>query len=53
MSTSKMPALPPILQKTYDSTKDAITEYEYFIINYDATNFLKNKQPKDTSIIIQ
>ncbi len=51
MSTSKMPLLPPALQKAYDTTKDSITEHEYFIINYDATNFLKNKSTKDTSTL--
>ena len=44
---------PPILQQAIDRARSLLTECEYFIINYNATHFVKKKLPlKSTSIRI-
>ena len=53
IKTQPISKLPPILQNAIDKAKPIVTEVEYFIINYDATNYLKQKEPiKSTSRLI-
>ena len=53
MRIQAMAKMPLALIQAVERAKGILTEYEYFIINYDATNFMKKKYPlKSTRILI-
>jgi hypothetical protein len=45
MKIHSMNKVPPMLEQAIDRAKPMLTECEYFIINYDATHYVKKKLP--------
>ena len=52
MKVPKMDKVPAPLANAIKKANSIITEREYFIINYDAYNFIKKKFPLKNSCII-